>query len=205
MRYALSFIFVFILTLLGFHFFVLNLVNLHYTDEDLAFCLFGISGGLLLIFKTKWLQAIYIFFHELAHAFAVLLSSGKIHEFKVTSEFGYVKSDQTSFFIRLAPYFLPFFPLLLVLLNYPTLILLKTNKIEVPVWYHGIYLGLFSLAFLTQWFYNLKLLRLETSDVSPAEVILSLVSIFCAFFFTSTVLFFLVFNQDLVLKYIYFL
>jgi hypothetical protein len=205
LRYLFFFAVVFLLTLLGFHFLVLCLSALKVDWLDLLFSTIGVLVFLVLFLKTKILQITYIFFHELAHALAVLVSSGKIHEFKVTSEFGYVKSDQTSFFIRLAPYFLPLFPLAIVALDYPTMILMKYHQLIVPWWFRALFVGLFSLSFCTQWFYNFKLLRLETTDVSPAEVMVSIVSILCGFFYSSAILFFLVFNQTSVLKAVYFL
>lgn len=55
---------------------------------------------------------VYVFGHECTHALAVLLSMGKVSEFKVSSEGGHVVSDKMSAWIALAPYLVPFYPLI---------------------------------------------------------------------------------------------
>ncbi|MDD5686998.1 MAG: hypothetical protein PHE88_04090 [Elusimicrobia bacterium] len=80
-----------------------------------------ISGFIVffLIFLFKSLPgSLYVFGHELTHAFWAVLFRGKIKEFNVSSKNGNVVSTKTNFFIFLAPYFFPIYTFLLILLFY---------------------------------------------------------------------------------------
>ena len=75
-------------------------------------------GGLLLwwfIFLTlprpTWL---YVFGHELTHALWVVLSRGRVHEFRVSREGGHVVTNKTGTLIALAPYFFPIYSILFI-------------------------------------------------------------------------------------------
>lgn len=59
---------------------------------------------------------LYVYGHELTHAWAVWLSGGKVMDFRVTSEGGYVRADRVTWFIGLAPYFVPLYLILWVML-----------------------------------------------------------------------------------------
>lgn len=50
---------------------------------------------------------LYVFGHELTHAIAILLCGGRIAQFEVTLDGGYVISNKNNVFIALAPYFVP--------------------------------------------------------------------------------------------------
>jgi hypothetical protein len=58
--------------------------------------------------RTLWL---YVLGHEFTHALAVMVSGGKVTEFKVTSAGGHVMTDRVSWWIGLAPYFVPIYAL----------------------------------------------------------------------------------------------
>jgi len=57
---------------------------------------------------------IYVFGHELTHAIWVWLMGGRITQFKVSRDAGYVVTDKTNFWIALAPYFFPIYSLLAI-------------------------------------------------------------------------------------------
>jgi hypothetical protein len=57
----------------------------------------------------------YVLGHETTHAFAVLLSGGRISGFKVSSSGGHVVTDRNSAWIALSPYFIPFYPMIFAL------------------------------------------------------------------------------------------
>jgi len=63
--------------------------------------------------RWNWL---YVFGHETTHAIAVLMSGGRVSSFKVHSHGGSIESDTMSVWIALAPYILPFYPLVTGLL-----------------------------------------------------------------------------------------
>ena len=65
----------------------------------------------LLLPKPMWL---YVFGHELTHALWVWLFGGRVKKFKATSDGGHVVVNKTNFLIALAPYFFPFYAVMVV-------------------------------------------------------------------------------------------
>jgi len=59
--------------------------------------------------KPMWA---YVFGHELTHAIWAWLSGGKVKEFRVSAEGGHVVVTRSNFVIALAPYFFPFYAVL---------------------------------------------------------------------------------------------
>ncbi len=57
---------------------------------------------------------IYVLGHELTHAFFIYLCGGKVSEFKVTKDGGFVVTNKSNILIALSPYFVPFWSLLLL-------------------------------------------------------------------------------------------
>ncbi len=57
---------------------------------------------------------IYVLGHELTHAFFIYLCGGKVSEFKVTKDGGFVVTNKSNVLISLSPYFVPFWSLLLL-------------------------------------------------------------------------------------------
>lgn len=51
----------------------------------------------------------YVFGHELTHALASVAMGGKVHEFHVSKDGGHVKLSKTNFFVALAPYCVPLY------------------------------------------------------------------------------------------------
>lgn len=83
------------------------------------FCL-GAAAWILFFLASIWtfgeprLLRVYVFGHELTHAFWVWLLGGKIYRFKATRKGGYIETNRTNFWIALAPYFHPLYPILIV-------------------------------------------------------------------------------------------
>jgi hypothetical protein len=65
----------------------------------------------LLLPKPMW---VYVFGHELTHAISALAFGGKIKKFKASSKGGHVVITKTNFVIALAPYFLPLYAILVI-------------------------------------------------------------------------------------------
>ncbi|MFA5751436.1 MAG: hypothetical protein WCX79_04275 [Candidatus Paceibacterota bacterium] len=59
-------------------------------------------------------NTIYVFGHEMTHAFWSLLFKGKLKEMRVSSEGGYVLTTSSNFLTTLAPYFFPFYAVLVL-------------------------------------------------------------------------------------------
>ncbi len=66
----------------------------------------------LLLPKPMW---VYVFGHELTHAVWTWIFGGRVKGFKAGAEGGHVVSTKSNFLIVLAPYFFPFYAVLLVL------------------------------------------------------------------------------------------
>jgi hypothetical protein len=76
----------------------------------------GLALWLLVYFCLPRPLWIYVFGHELTHAWAVWLSGGKVYDFRVGSAGGHVKADRVNWFIALAPYFIPLYSVMWLLL-----------------------------------------------------------------------------------------
>src|SRR5580704_7595989 len=53
----------------------------------------------------------YVFAHELTHLITAKLSGGRIHDWHVANDHGYVETDKTSVWITLSPYLVPLYTL----------------------------------------------------------------------------------------------
>ena len=56
---------------------------------------------------------LYVLGHELTHAVFVLIFRGKVMDFHVSSEGGYITTNKTNLLIALSPYFVPFWSVVL--------------------------------------------------------------------------------------------
>jgi hypothetical protein len=65
----------------------------------------------LLLPKPMW---IYVFGHELTHALWTWIFGGRVKKMKVSSEGGHVVISKSNFVIALAPYFFPFYAVLVI-------------------------------------------------------------------------------------------
>jgi len=77
-----------------------------------------------LIFKPSYL---YIFSHEFMHAIATWMSGGKVKSFKVSSKGGSVGVTKSNLFIALAPYFFPFYTIVVTMVFFVAKFFLKNN------------------------------------------------------------------------------
>lgn len=59
---------------------------------------------------------LYVLGHELTHAFFVLLYRGKVTEFHVSADGGYITTNKTNLVIALSPYFVPFWSIIFAIL-----------------------------------------------------------------------------------------
>ena len=85
----------------------------------------------------------YVFGHELTHAMAGILSGARLKKFKVASSGGSVVLTKTNIFITLAPYFIPIYTVLLIIVYW------AGGKFWAFDNYHSLFLFLagFSLSF----------------------------------------------------------
>lgn len=59
---------------------------------------------------------IYVFGHELTHYLWVYAMGGRVTDFKVSSDGGYIITDKHNFWIALTPYFIPIYSILVIVL-----------------------------------------------------------------------------------------
>ena len=74
-------------------------------------------GAILWLIAFFWLPRpllVYVFGHELTHAFWVLLMGGRVSRFRVGSEGGHIVTNRTNFWIALAPYFFPLYSIIVI-------------------------------------------------------------------------------------------
>ena len=77
--------------------------------SEVLFLLGGIAAFLLCWFFLPRPVKMYVFGHELTHAFWGILFGAKVSRLKVTDKGGSVNLTKTNFLITLAPYFFPFY------------------------------------------------------------------------------------------------
>ena len=77
-----------------------------------------------IVFKPSYL---YIFSHELMHAIATFVSGGRVTSFRVSPKGGSVAVTKSNLFIALAPYFFPFYTILITLIFFAAKFLLKSD------------------------------------------------------------------------------
>ena len=71
----------------------------------------------------------YVFGHELTHALAGLLSGAQIKKFKVYRNKGSVSLTKNNVFITLAPYFVPIYPIIIILVYFTLAWYIDVTKI----------------------------------------------------------------------------
>jgi len=77
-----------------------------------------------LIFKPSYL---YIFSHEFMHAIATWISGGRVTAFKVSSKGGSVAVTKSNLFIALAPYFFPFYTIVVTIIFFVAKFFFKSS------------------------------------------------------------------------------
>jgi len=188
-----------------FHFFIYSIISSQYNYHYWFLAVLGAALAFLLIRFTIIMQYIYIFFHELSHAILVLVFSGEVYEMKIKLEYGYIKSDKNNMLIRLSPFIFPVSLYLLIIIYYLTIIICRYNNIPFRSDYKDIFIIVFFVFFFATMFYNLKLIKKETTDIASKEIFVSLGLILTSFFLNTSALLFLLLKPEQVLQYIYFI
>ena len=87
-----------------------------WTGEEFWFFSLGAVLWLIAFFGLPRPVIIYVFGHELTHAFWVLLMGGRVSRFRVGRDGGHIVTNKSNFFIALAPYFFPLYSILAIAL-----------------------------------------------------------------------------------------
>jgi hypothetical protein len=76
----------------------------------------GLVCWLIIYFGLPRPLVVYVFGHELTHALMVKIMGGRVSEFRVSRDGGYIISSKINTWIALAPYFVPIYSVLVILL-----------------------------------------------------------------------------------------
>lgn len=94
------------------------LTSLIYSTELLSFVV-GI-GLMMSWFLVKHvndhLLYLYVFGHELTHAFFVILCGGKVSDIQISKDGGYIMTNKSNILIALSPYFVPFWSIVMMVI-----------------------------------------------------------------------------------------
>ena len=115
---------------------------------------------------------LYVYGHELTHVLSVWAFGGRVKKFKATAGGGHVVVTKTNFVIALAPYFFPFYVVLIVcgfLAGH-----LVWGWAQYVVWLHF----LVGAAYAFHVTLNLHILQTRQSDITSQGFIFSAVIIF---------------------------
>lgn len=75
----------------------------------------GLVCWLIVYFGLPKPLIVYVFGHELTHALMVKIMGGRVSEFQVGSDGGYIVSSKINTWIALAPYFVPIYSVFVIL------------------------------------------------------------------------------------------
>ena len=114
---------------------------------------------------------LYVFGHELLHAVAIWVSGGWVHSFKVSKEEGSVTGTRGNLLVYLAPYLVPFYTVLAVLVFF--VLGWFYDLVLLSHWFYGALGG--SLAFHLS--FTAETLKHKQSDIEKSGVFLSFVLI----------------------------
>lgn len=155
------------------------------SEEFVFFFLGGFAWMVAYVAGWRPVKA-YVFGHEMSHLIAARLFGGKIFDWQVTEQGGYVETNKSNTWITLAPYLVPFYSIGVLLLFGMVGIIAPMYEMQTiplrnvalhmkPVWF------LYSALGLT-WFFHvtftLKTLKSEQSDLERNGEFFSVLLIF---------------------------
>jgi hypothetical protein len=85
-----------------------------WAGEEFWFFSLGAVLWLIAFFGLPRPMLVYVFGHELTHAFWVLLMGGRVSRFRVGRAGGHIVTDRNNFWIALAPYFFPLYSIIVI-------------------------------------------------------------------------------------------
>ena len=139
------------------------------------------TGALLMIgwFWSGLFQAfflyLYVLGHELTHAIFVVLYRGKVTEFHVSADGGYITTNKTNLIIALSPYFVPFWAIVAAIV-YGSV---RHFAALGPEWDRALY-ALLGLTWTFHMVWTLWMIPRDQPDLKENGTYLSLVVIYLA-------------------------
>ncbi len=139
------------------------------------------TGGLVMVgwfwsglLKTFFLY-LYVLGHELTHAIFVMLFRGKVTDFYVSADGGYITTNKTNMVIALSPYFVPFWSVV-VAMAYALL----SYSADLPPWWDRVLYGAMGLTWTFHMAWTLWMIPRDQPDLKENGTFLSLVVIYLA-------------------------
>jgi hypothetical protein len=123
----------------------------------------------LLLPKPMWA---YVFGHELTHVLWTWLFGGRVRKFRASARGGHVIVDKSNFLIALAPYFFPFYAVLVVVVFFTANWLWKWG--HYVVWFHLLLGAAYAFHVTLNW----HILKHQQTDISDQGYLFSAVIIF---------------------------
>jgi hypothetical protein len=155
------------------------------TEEFIFFFLGGVAWGLAYLAGWRPVRA-YVFGHEMSHLIVARLFGGKIFDWKVTAQGGYVETNKSNTWITLAPYLLPFYSIAVLALfgiagiawHLQEMRTVPVGKLVLhlkPVW---IFYALLGLTWFFHATFTFKTIKSEQSDLERNGEFFSILLIF---------------------------
>lgn len=120
----------------------------------------GIGSWLVIYGLLPKPMRLYVFGHELTHAFWTIVFGGKVKRFKASSKGGYVAVTKENFIIYLAPYFFPIYAILVCTVYGAASIFLDLQK------YRPIFHFLLGAAYAFHVTFTANVLQTKQADIS---------------------------------------
>ncbi|MBB5031882.1 hypothetical protein [Prosthecobacter vanneervenii] len=155
------------------------------SEEFIFFAFGGVLWAVAYLAGVRPVTA-YVFGHEFSHLMTARLFGGRIFDWKVSAEGGYVETDKSNTWITLAPYLIPFYTLVIMLLfGILGLALDMQQGHDLHLWKLTVHLKplrlLYALVGFTWWFhatYTYKTVVAEQGDLKRNGEFFSMMLIF---------------------------
>jgi len=132
----------------------------------------GAAGWLLIYFVFPRPMWLYVAGHELTHAICALGFGKKVGRLRVTSQGGNVEVSNSNFIIALAPYFVPFYAIVVVVAFLVARFVLAWDQLELS------FLALLGAAYAFHVTLTAHVLKTRQSDITDHGYLFSAVVIF---------------------------
>jgi hypothetical protein len=116
---------------------------------------------------------LYVLGHESTHAIWTWIFGGEVKQFKAASTGGHVVATRTNFLIALAPYFFPFYAVLVVVVFFVGDLFWRWRAAYLP-WFHLLLGAAYAFHITLTW----EILKRRQTDITSEGRIFSAVVIF---------------------------
>ena len=114
----------------------------------------------------------YVLGHELTHALWGLLMGAQIGKIKVSKQGGYVELSKTNFLISLAPYFFPFYTVMVIVVYYIASLFFSVEP------YHMLFLSLVGITWAFHLYFTIQMVMTRQPDIMQNGRLFSFIIIY---------------------------